>query len=143
MQSTLEQQRGEGRHLGWLDDDGIPRGERWDGVPYRIDERVVPGPDHADDAERAVADDHLAAEDEGVEAVDPLVRKPFRRLLRPKAKRVGAVGDLDEHGVLARLARFARDRVRDFVRVVDQPLLRAFEDAATTLVAQRLPARLG
>src|SRR4051794_9417753 len=143
MQRTLEQQRGERRNLGWLDDDGIPRGERWDGVPYGVDERVVPGPDHADDAERAVADDHLAPEDERVEGVDLLVRKPFRRLLRPKAKRVRAIGDFDEHGVLARLARLARDRVRDFVRVLDQPLLRAFEDPATAFVAQRLPARLG
>src|SRR3954468_7467106 len=113
MQSTLEQQRGERRNLGWLDDDGIPRGERWDGVPYGVDERVVPGPDHADDAQRPGADDHLPAQDEGVEGVDLLVRKPFRRLLRPKAKRVRAVGDLHQHGVLARLARLAADRVRD------------------------------
>ena len=31
-QAALEQQRRQRRHLGWLDDDGVARGERWDGV---------------------------------------------------------------------------------------------------------------
>src|SRR3954463_356214 len=99
MKSTLEQQRSERRNLGWLDDDGIPRGERWDGVPDGVDERVVPGPDHTDDAERPVADDHLSAEDEGIEGADLLVGKPARRLFRPKAKRVRTVGDLDQQSI--------------------------------------------
>ena len=44
--------------------------------------------------------------------------------------------------VLARLAGLGDDRVRDLVRVLEQPLLRALEDPAAALVAERLPGGL-
>ena len=50
------QQRGQRGDLRGLEDDGVARSERRDAVAERVVEREVPGPDHADDAERRVAD---------------------------------------------------------------------------------------
>ena len=67
-QALGHQQRGQRRHLGRLQHDGVAGGERRDAVAEGVRQRVVPRADHADDADRRVAHDELLALDERVGA---------------------------------------------------------------------------
>ena len=135
----LRGQRGQARRL---EDDRVAGGERRDAVAERVRQRVVPRPDHADDAGGRVADDELAAEDERVRGRDLLVGEVLRRVLRPEAEAGGGVGDLGEDRVLVRLAGLGDDRPRDPVGVLGRPLLRPAEDPRPVVEAERLPVAL-
>ena len=63
-----EQQRGQRRDLGGLEDHAVAGRERRDAVAEGVGQRVVPGADHADQAERAVAQDQLLALDAAASA---------------------------------------------------------------------------
>ena len=140
LHALLHQQRGHGGHLGRLEDHGVAGGHRGDAVAERVRQRVVPRPDHADQPERAVAHDELAAEHERVGGADALVAQVLGRVLGPEAERVGGVGDLGEQRVLVGLARLGDDRLGDPLRVVGRPLLGAPQDPRAPVEPERLPA---
>ena len=120
-----EQQRRQRRRLGGLEDHRVAGRHGRDAVAERVRERVVPRPDDADQPDRAVADDELAAEHERVGGADLLVAEVVGRVLGPEAERVGRVGDLGEQRVLVGLAGLRDERLGDPLRVVDHPLLGA------------------
>ena len=64
------------------------------------------------------------------------------RVLGPEAEGVGGVHHLGDERVLVGLARLGDDRLDDALGVVDDPLLRAAQDPAAALEAERLPCRL-
>ena len=136
------QQRGQGRDLRRLEDHGVAGGERRDAVAEGVRQRVVPRADHADEPERRVAHDELAAEHERVGRADLLVGEVVRRVLGPEAERAADVADLGEQGVLVGLARLGDDRVDHALLVVEHPLLGAPQHARAALEAERLPGRL-
>ena len=136
------QQRGQRRDLRRLEHDRVAGGHRRDAVAEGVGQRVVPRPDHADDADRPVAHGELAAGDEQVGRADLLVGEVLRRVLGPEAEGVGGVGDLGQLRVLPRLAGLGDDRLDDPVGVVGHPLLGAAEDPPAALEAERLPGRL-
>ncbi len=140
--ALTEQQRGHRRQRRRLEDDRVTGGERRDAVAEAVRQRVVPGTDHADDADRRIADDELAAEHEGRGGADLLVGEVLGRVLRPEAEGGSGVGDLGELRVLVGLAVLLDDRVDDPLGVVEHPLLHAPQDPGATVEAERLPGRL-
>src|SRR4051794_35564229 len=105
-------------------------------------QRVVPGPDHAHEPERPVAEHEPLARDEDRRRADLLVGQVLGRVLGPEPERAGAVGELGGLGVLPRLARLGHDRVDHAVAVFGQPALGAAQDAPAALEAERLPGGL-
>ena len=142
-QALGHQQRGERREARGLQHRGVAGGQRRDAVAEGVGQRVVPGADHAGHADRLVAD-HAACGPctNGRARADPLVGQVLGRVLRPEAEGGGGVAHLGELGVLVGLAVLGHDRARDAVRVVDDPLLRAPQDARAAVEAERLPAGL-
>ena len=55
-EDRAELQRGQRRHLGGLEDDGVAGPDRWGELPGHHHQRVVPGRDRGDDADRIAAD---------------------------------------------------------------------------------------
>jgi hypothetical protein len=104
-QPVGQQKAGQRRDLAGLEDHRVARRQRRDAVAERVGQRVVPGPDDADEAERAIAQDELLALQQRRGGLDALVGQERRRVLGPEAERVGAVHDLGEQRVLVDLAR--------------------------------------
>ena len=125
-----------------LSSDGVARGQRGDAVAERVEQRVVPRADDADQPVRLVAHDELAAPRVGVRGADLLVGQIALGVPGPEAERRRAVGDLGDQRVVVGLAGLRDDRVRDPVRVVEQPLARAPQDLAAGLEAERGPRGL-
>ena len=115
-------------HLAGLEDDRVAGRERRDGVAEGVRQRVVPRADDPDQAERAVAQDHPLALEQGRGALDALVGQVGRGVLGPEAEGVGRVHHLGDERVLVGLARLGDDRLDDALGVVDDPLLRAAQD---------------
>ena len=90
------QQRRQRRDLRRLEDHAVAGHQRRDAVAERVRQRVVPRPDHADQPERAVAQDQLLALDEHLAGLDRLVGEVVRPLLGPEAERVAGVADLGQ-----------------------------------------------
>ena len=80
------QQRGERRDLRRLEHHRVAGRERRDAVAERVRQRVVPGADHADDAERLVADDELAPADQRRGGLDLLVGRGRRAPAWPRTR---------------------------------------------------------
>ena len=80
------QQRGQRRHLGGLEDHAVAGRERGDAVAEGVRQRVVPRPDHADQAERAVAQDQLLALDQQLAGLDALVGEVARAPAWPRSR---------------------------------------------------------
>ena len=125
-----QQQRGERRRLGRLEDRRVAAGQRGRELPRRHQQREVPGHDLADDAERR----HLAGADAVAQLVGPAgvveeVRGGERDVdVARFAQRLAAVERLDHR----QLARALLDEPRDPEQVLG-PLA----------VGQRGPPRLG
>ena len=81
-----QQERRQRRDLGRLEHDRVAGRQRRDRVAEVVGQRVVPRPDHADDADRPVADDELAAEHERVRRPDLLVGQVLRARAWPRSR---------------------------------------------------------
>ena len=136
------QQRGQRGHLGRLHDHGVAGGERRDAVAEGVVERVVPGADHADDAERLVADHHPAAAHERRRRLDLLVGEVGGRLPGPELERREPVGELGELGLVGRAAGLGADRRHHPLGVRDQPAARREQDLGAPLEPELRPAGL-
>ena len=138
------QQRGQRGDLGRLEDDRVAGRERRDAVAERVVERVVPGADHADHAERRVADVELAA-----------ARRTARRdsisssaryagaCFGPELERREAVGELGELRLVGRPAGLAADRLDDPLAVGDQPAPGGEQDLGPARRTRPPPTRAG
>ena len=142
LEALLDQEARERRDLARLEDHRVARDERRDAVTERVRQRVVPRPDDADDAERAVAHEHLLAEQHRRVRLDVLVLEVLRALLRPEAERVGDEHDLGDQRVLARLAGLVDDRLDHPLAVLDEPGAQVVHDLRAALEADRVPGRL-
>ena len=115
-----DEHRRERRDLGGLEDHGVARHEGRDGIADAEHERVVPGRDHADDAQWLTADDHLAPEREGRARGDLLVAQVALGVALPVLHGVGQREDLVVDGVLVCLAGLAHRALDDGRPVVDR-----------------------
>ena len=86
-QAFGQQQRGQRRHLGGLEDHAVAGGQRGDAVAEGVRQGVVPGADHADQAERAVAQDQLLALHQQLAGLHLLVGEVARRPPWPRSRR--------------------------------------------------------
>ena len=136
------QQRGQRGDLGRLQDHRVAGGERRDAVAEGVVEGVVPGPDHADYAERRIADDHLAAAHERRRRLDLLVAEVDGRLAGPELERRQPVGELGDLGLVGGSAGLGADRADDPLRVGDHPAASGEQDLGATLEAELVPAGL-
>ena len=130
-QSRLFKQRGdkeggEGCLLVGLEQGRVAHQERRDGVGDGERERVVPGRDEADEAERQVVDARPGEEGQGA-----LAR--FGAQMTPGgAGRVAAADGRIEHlleGVAARFAAFELDEVEQLFLAIEDEVVQAHEDA--------------
>ena len=130
------------RDLARLQHDRVAGHQRRDAVTEAVGQRVVPRPDHADDAVRAIADHHLLAEQQRRVRLDLLVGQVLGRVLRPEAQRVADVEHLRQQRVLARLAVLLHEHVEHAVAVLDEPVPQLVHDVGAAVEPERLPAGL-
>ena len=136
------QERRQRRDLGGLEDHAVARRQRGNAVAEGVRERIVPGADHADQPERAEAQDQLLALHQHLRGLHALVGQVLARVLGPEAERAAPVGDLREGRVLVGLAGLGDDRRDDLLGVVHEPLLSAQQHARAAVEPERLPAGL-
>ena len=137
------QHRGERGDLRRLEDDRVAGRERRDAVAEGVVEREVPGADHADDADRRVADlEPAAAADEGRGRLDVLVGKVGGGVLRPELERADAVGELGELRLVGGAPGLRADRLDHPVAVGDHPGAGGHQHPGPLLEPGGGPARL-
>ena len=135
------QQRGERRDLRRLHDHRVAGGQRRDAVAERVVERVVPGADHADHAERRVADDHPPAAHERRRRLDLLVGEVLGRLLGPELERRRGRRRARRTGSRRRAGRSRRTIVVDHpLGVGDHPAAGRQQDLGAALEARAPPS---
>ena len=133
----------ERRVLGRLEDDAVPGHERHGDGPGGHEQRVVPGCDHADDAERPVDDRVSLVLEHELGRRDALRREDPRRVVADPVEHHGRTADVDGRRLHQRLAGLARDGGRQLVAAAEQHLGGLGDDATAFPERRRRPRPAG
>ena len=130
------------RQAGRLEDDAVAGHQRDRDLAEGDRPRVVPGRDHADDADRLVAEAAFLGEREGLGHRHLLVSEDLRPRLRAPVQRVDGRQQLHRVGLGQRLALLFAQQLGDLVDVVEQRVGGAPHVAGPRLRRQLGPGRL-
>ncbi len=120
VEDPLDSLAQQGRQARRLQHHPVARDQRQRHLAERDRPRVVPGRDHADDAERLVGEEAALGLQERLRVTDPLVGEDLGRRARAPAQRVDG-GDQLHHVALGdRLALLAGEQGGDLLHVADQ-----------------------
>jgi hypothetical protein len=138
----LHHQGGQRGVLGGFEQHGVARRQRRDRIAERVDQRVVPRADHADDTDRLAAGEHRAAGNERGERAHPVRAEVSLRRAGPVRERSDTIRQLDDR-VLVALAALRDDARQDLRLVLQHPAAGLAQAAGAAAKAQLFPAGLG
>jgi hypothetical protein len=142
LEDLAQQLPGEGRHLGRLQDDRVPRHQRLDAGIQRENHRRVPRADHADHAERSVLDPQRLLQAKQSVQLALLGPQDLSGALRVVGECVAGREYRHHDRLGSRLARLPNHHVHDLVLALEQHAERSRHAAGPRLEGERAPRGL-